>query len=97
MSILDASNIIADIITIAEAFKQVLTKLRKKKTRKIKKRSIKTKPVSKKEAVKLRERQLTEKLLTNPQEAVKDITAEYVVKHRDEIIQGLVDYVVQEV
>jgi len=77
---------IASIITIADFGARIVSRLRKKKKRKaVRRRSKQTK-----------EEVLITKLLTNPELAIKEMGAEYLVKNRKRIIRNIENRVVEE-
>ncbi len=78
---------IASIITIADFSSKLISRLRKKKKKRktVPRRHIQTK-----------EEELIMKLLTNPEEAIKKMGAEYLVKNRKRIIRNIEKRVVEE-
>ena len=77
---------IASIITIADFGARIVSRLRKKKKRKaVRRRSKQTK-----------EEELITKLLSNPELAIKEMGAEYLVKNRKRIIRNIEKRVVEE-
>jgi len=78
---------IASIITIVEFCNKLITRLRKKKKKR------KTVPRRHKQT---KEDELITKLLTNPEMAIKEMGAEYLVKNRKRIIRDIEKRVVDE-
>jgi len=77
---------ITSIITIADFGARIVSRLRKKKKRKaVPRRNKQTK-----------EEELITKLLTNPELAIKEMGAEYLVKNRKRIIRNIENRVVEE-
>ena len=85
---------IASIITIADFSGRIVSYLKKKK-KKRKTVSPKRKTVSPKRK-QTKEQELITKLLTNPEGALKEIGAEYLVKNRKRIIRNIEKRVVDE-
>jgi len=78
---------IASIITIANFSSKLISRLRKKKKKR------KTVPRQHKQT---KEEELIMKLLTKPEEAIKEMGAEYLVKNRKRIIRNIEKRVVEE-
>jgi len=78
---------IASIITIAEFCSKLISRLRKKKKKR------KTVPRRHKQT---KEKELITKLLANPERAIKEMGAEYLVKNRKRIIRNIEKRVVEE-
>jgi len=78
---------IASIITIADFSSKLISRLRKKKKKR------KTVPRQHKQT---KEEKLIMKLLTNPEDAIKEMGAEYLVKNRKRIIRNIEKRVVEE-
>lgn len=78
---------IASIITIADFSSKLISRLRKKKKKR------KTVPKRYKQT---KEEKLIMKLLTNPEMAIKEMGAEYLVKNRKRIIRNIEKRVVKE-
>lgn len=78
---------IASIITIADFSSKLISRLRKKKKKR------KTVPRRYKQT---KEEELIMKLLTNPEMAIKEMGAEYLVKNRKRIIRNIEKRVVEE-
>jgi len=78
---------IASIITIADFGARIVSHLKKKKK--------KRKTVSRKRK-QTKEEELITKLLTNPERAIKEMGAEYLVKNRKRIIRNIEKRVVDE-
>jgi len=78
---------IASIITIADFSSKLILRLRKKKKKR------KTVPRQHKQT---KEEVLIKKLLTNPEDAIKEMGAEYLVKNRKRIIRNIEKRVVEE-
>jgi len=78
---------IASIFAIAESVARIISHLKKKKK--------KRKTVSRKRK-QTKEQELITKLLTNPEGALKEIGAEYLVKNRKRIIRNIEKRVVDE-
>lgn len=78
---------IASIITIADFSSKLISHLRKKKKKR------KTVPRQRKQT---KEEELIMKLLTKPEEAIKEMGAEYLVKNRKRIIRNIEKRVVEE-
>jgi|CXWL01.1.fsa_nt_gi hypothetical protein len=79
---------IVSIVTIADFSERMISRLMKKK-----KKKSKTRPRQRKQT---REQELISKLLINPEQAIKEMGAEYVVKNRKRIIRKIEDYVVDQ-
>ena len=78
---------ITSIITIADFGARIVSLLKKKKK--------KRKTVSRKRK-QTKEEELVTKLLTNPEMAIKEMGAEYLVKNRKRIIRNIEKRVVEE-
>ena len=78
---------IVSIFTVADSVARLISHLKKKKK--------KRKTVSRKRK-QTKEEELITKLLTNPEMALKEIGAEYLVKNRKRIIRNIVKRVVDE-
>ena len=78
---------IASIFTVADSVARLISHLKKKKK--------KRKTVSRKRK-QTKEEELITKLLTNPEMALKEIGAEYLVKNRKRIIRNIGKRVVDE-
>lgn len=78
---------IASIIAIADFSSKLISRLRKKKKKR------KTVPRRYKQT---KEEELIMKLLTNPEMAIKEMGAEYLVKNRKRIIRNIEKRVVEE-
>ena len=78
---------IASIITIAEFASKLISRLKtkKKKTR-----------VTRPKIKQTKDEELIGKLLTNPEMALKEIGAEYLVKNRKKIMKGIEKRIVDE-
>ncbi len=87
MSLPDIPSTVASIVYLAECSGRLISRIRKKKTKS------KNKPRKRKRT---RDEILITKLLTNPEQAIKEMGAEYVVKNRKKIIRGIVNSVVGE-
>lgn len=76
---------IASIITIAKYTAQVISwiKNKKKKQKSVPRKTVRRKPKQTKDE------ELIAKFLKNPEDAIKEIGAEYVVKNRKKIIKGI--------
>ena len=79
---------ITSIITIADFSGRLIARLRKKKVKKTKRL-----PQRRKQT---KDEELIAKLLTNPEQAIKEIGAEYVVKNRKRIVRNIEKYVTDE-
>jgi hypothetical protein len=77
MSLPDIPSTVASIVYLAECTRRLISRLRKNKTKP------KTKPRKRKQT---KDEELINDLLTNPELAIKKISAEYVVKNRKKII-----------
>ena len=80
---------IASIITIADFGARIVSRLKRKK----KKKRRKAVPRRRKQT---KEEELITKLLTNPERAIKEMGAEYLVKNRKRIIRNIEKRVVEE-
>jgi len=89
MTLPDIPSTVASIVYLSECTGRLISRLRKKKTKS------KTKPRPRKRKQSKDEILIT-KLLTNPEQAIKEMGAEYVVKNRKKIIRGIVNSVVGE-
>ena len=78
---------IASIIAIANFSSKLISRLRKKKKKR------KTVPRRHKQT---KEEEMIKKLLTNPEMAIKEMGAEYLVKNRKRIIRNFEKRVVEE-
>ena len=78
---------VASIFAIAESVARIISHLKKKKK---KRKTVTRKPKQTKEE------QLITKLLTNPEMALKEMGAEYLVKNRKRIIKNIEKRVVDE-
>ena len=78
---------VASIINIAEFCGRLISHLRKKK------KKSKTVPKRHKQT---KEEELIKELLANPEQAIKKMSAEYVVKNRKRIIGNIVKYVADQ-
>jgi len=78
---------IASIITIADFSSKLISRLRNKKKKR------KTVPRRHKQT---KEKELITKLLTNPEMAIKEMGAEYLVKNRKRIIRNIEKRIVEE-
>lgn len=78
---------IASIITIADFGARIVSRLKRKKKRP---------KVVRRRRKQTKEEELITKLLTNPEMAIKEMGAEYLVKNRKRIIRNIEKRVVEE-
>lgn len=84
MTLPDIPSTVASIVYLAECSSRLISRIRKKKT--------KSKPRKRKQN---KDEILITKLLSNPEQAIKEMGAEYVVKNRKKIIRGIVNSVIE--
>lgn len=87
MTLPDIPSTVASIVYLAECSGRLILRIRKKKIK------TKSKPRKRKQT---KDEILITKLLTDPEQAIKEMGAEYVVKNRKKIIRGIVNSVVGE-
>jgi len=83
---------IASIITIADFSAKVISRIKSKK----KKRKVIHRKMVNRKPKKTKEEELIAKLLTNPEMAIKEIGAEYLVTNRKRIIKNIEKRIVDE-
>lgn len=79
---------IASLIEIADFGRRLITHFRKKR-----KKQVRRLPKRRKQT---KDEELILKLLTNPQQAVKEIGAEYLIENRKRIMRNIEKYVADE-
>ena len=80
---------VAAVLSIAEFAGRIISRFKKKK-KKLKTKPRKTKPRLPKPT---KEEAMIEKLMKNPEEAIKEIGSEYIVKNRKRLIRKIENYV----
>jgi len=78
---------VASVLSIAEFGARLISHLRKKK------KKSKTVP---RRRIQTKEKEMIQKLLTNPEQAIKEMGAEYVVKNRKRLIRKIENYIADE-